>query len=1314
VKNYVALARFGLIVASLIILMPLSARAANASFTILSGTSTNTTESLGNGQTGTVQVNATLSITNGTLIAIAGTSTSSSNQITVTNSGTISSGKLSTSGRAIRDQSGGSNLLIYNNTTGLITSAGNDTIAINTKNSSTNNTLSVVDIENYGTIQSLDSNGSGGTVETGSGTKGNQPINMTVTIGANTVFNHSNGVIWATAADGVRPGLNGVVKNDGFIYSNAYQGSGSDGIDGQTDYGITIYNGYTTTTSNMATYTGAITGYTGATLTTPVTMTQSTIEGGRHGITGGNTGTNTSSPTYVDSTNTNGAGYYTMTIYNNGGALIEGQNGSGINIDGFGFQTTSNTPYISNEHVTVTNYGTIYGNGVTGDGDGIDVDGNVTVTNFGRIQSLNANGDVSEGVTVGGAVIVNSGTHAIIEGSLTSSNTTPGSFGRGITLAGVDKGADDSQIPIESIYENSTITNTNGGLIKGDTESGIAVLGTTGGGYNVTITNGSNSTIEGNNTGVNQNSVIVSTNQYNGLSSGKTLNQGAIELDDTGNTYTVLNSGTIQQDNATAGFAVEMHSSTSNVLTVTGGAASIIGSVSGNAAAAVNTFTINPGTGNTFTYNYSISNFSVVINSDANSGTVALNGSSTYGGGTTVDAGTLVIGTNSALGTGAVIAADPTITYTNSITVTNPIIMEGATSLEVDNTDSATQSGVISSTNTGYTLTKAGTGTLTLTAANTDSVGTTVSAGTLVADTNSALGTGSVTVQNGGTLAVGDGTNTVTLAIGGNYTQSSGGAITFSLHSNTISDQANVTGTASVSGTINVNFNQNPTAPSSLPGAPATQYTYTLITSSNEVGTFSTLDTTNAPTNVTATLVYQNNDVILDVTSGAVFFPTTVPGLNGNQQSVLVSINTGLGKSAPGSSFAALTTALGTLYAGDPGAFGGALNELTTLGFANFSSSTAFNNASFYTQAIDSYLANHRGADGSFVGSAGGIDSSGLAINDPSVDPALQGVHSRLLAWNPAPSTGRISDSPVVDMGGVDMKESQTAVQPSGSDNPWDFFISGNAILAQDFSNASAGTSHIDATTGAVELGVDYKITSHVLVGAMFGYGHTDATLDNIGSKSSVDSYSPGVYASYADSGWYANALASYGFDSFSQDRNVSIGAFGGTAHSSPGGDQIVGDIDGGYDFHRHGWTFGPTLGVQYTHLDVDGFTESGLPGADLTVNKDESDSLRGGLGGRVSYAFQGAGVEFTPHLSAAWQHEFMDQSRGITSQFNGVGAGSFSVKTVNPSRDSALVDLGLDAEIDQTWTVYTDYSVQAGQSNYFGQAIQAGVKVSF
>jgi hypothetical protein len=124
-------------------------------------------------------------------------------------------------------------------------------------------------------------------------------------------------------------------------------------------------------------------------------------------------------------------------------------------------------------------------------------------------------------------------------------------------------------------------------------------------------------------------------------------------------------------------------------------------------------------------------------------------------------------------------------------------------------------------------------------------------------------------------------------------------------------------------------------------------------------------------------------------------------------------------------------------------------------------------------------------------------------------------VHSRMLAWSPDSERGLLSDMADPILGGVDMKETKRHASPEPA-NLWNVFVSGNVVLAQDFSDPSAGTAHADATTGAVQLGVDYRITPNFLVGAMFGYGHTDATLDTLGSTASVDTYSPGVYASYS------------------------------------------------------------------------------------------------------------------------------------------------------------------------------------------------------
>jgi uncharacterized protein YhjY with autotransporter beta-barrel domain len=465
----------------------------------------------------------------------------------------------------------------------------------------------------------------------------------------------------------------------------------------------------------------------------------------------------------------------------------------------------------------------------------------------------------------------------------------------------------------------------------------------------------------------------------------------------------------------------------------------------------------------------------------------------------------------------------------------------------------------------------------------------------------------------------------------------------------------------------------------------------------NQTATLTTLDLTNiTEIEFNAIDQYAFDNIAVNFPS----FIGATPGLTPNQSGVANNID--FNSNLPSGEIAAVIAGLQSL---PPGSVGAALDQLTPLEFSRFVRETAFNNASFATESKDQYLASQRGADGTFVGGNGTIDASRLTLNDPSYDPGLAMIHSRMLAWN-SPTGAAVSDMGASLLGGVDMKAMKE--MPAAYNNPWNFYVQGNVILAQGFSQADI--AHFDDNTESVTLGTDYRITPNLLVGLAAAYGHTDATLDPNGTSATIDSYSPGFYASYANKGWYANLTGDYIHNAYTQSR--VIGFLSQTANSAPEGNEGVVNLDGGYEFHRGALTFGPLAGLQYTHLTVDGYSESGSD-ADLNVQEQDSDSLRSRLGGRVSFAFNGCGMKLTPHLDASWQHEFMDQARGVTSQFTS-GVGSFDVRTENESRDSALVDAGVDAALNQTVTVFGDYQVQAGQDDYFGQAVQAGVKIGF
>jgi fibronectin-binding autotransporter adhesin len=364
----------------------------------------------------------------------------------------------------------------------------------------------------------------------------------------------------------------------------------------------------------------------------------------------------------------------------------------------------------------------------------------------------------------------------------------------------------------------------------------------------------------------------------------------------------------------------------------------------------------------------------------------------------------------------------------------------------------------------------------------------------------------------------------------------------------------------------------------------------------------------------------------------------------------------------------------------------------------------AFDNNTFNVANVNNHLANRR--DG-----LTGFDDSQMSVRDGSMDPTLNQVRSHLLAFNPAPNSGLINDSTDSILGGMDMKDMRVNTMPT---DRWSSFISGDVILADTSHNTNLEDA--DYTTGNVTGGLDYRLDQHFTVGALFAYAHTDANLDSRGSSATVDSYSPGIYASYVDGPWYANALGAYTRNAYTEDRQIDIVGLGGDNHGATSGNQGSVNLTGGYEFQKGSFKFGPVASLQYVHLSIDSIQEDG-PTA-LSIASQDQDSFRSLLGfeGRFStkVATCYGPMILTPHVSASWQHEYLDNSQGINADFTGTGGGSFTTETDTPDRDSAFVDVGLDATVAKDVTLFVDYEAQAGQENFFAQSARGGVKIGF
>jgi outer membrane autotransporter protein len=234
-------------------------------------------------------------------------------------------------------------------------------------------------------------------------------------------------------------------------------------------------------------------------------------------------------------------------------------------------------------------------------------------------------------------------------------------------------------------------------------------------------------------------------------------------------------------------------------------------------------------------------------------------------------------------------------------------------------------------------------------------------------------------------------------------------------------------------------------------------------------------------------------------------------------------------------------------------------------------------------------------------------------------------------------------------------------------------------------------------TTGGMSAGIDYLITDHLAVGIFGGYSHTSTDLKP--GSIDVDTGRGGIYATYFDQGWWVNAAAWGGGNSYSTSR----GGLEGTANGDTSGWEFSTLGEAGYNFHLSALpalNIGPTVALQFTRVGYDGYTEHGslVP---LTIHSGNQNSLRSDVGIQGTYTFHIGKIAVMPYLRAAWEREYKYTDLPISfgaSLFPGV---SVTTHGPNEGRNSAIVNAGFGVQWTQRLSTFIEYQGQLGRSNY-------------
>jgi outer membrane autotransporter protein len=483
-----------------------------------------------------------------------------------------------------------------------------------------------------------------------------------------------------------------------------------------------------------------------------------------------------------------------------------------------------------------------------------------------------------------------------------------------------------------------------------------------------------------------------------------------------------------------------------------------------------------------------------------------------------------------------------------------------------------------------------------------------------------------VTIASGGLLAPGaPGAAGSSMMIVGNLALQHGSTY-LSLVGPTAASFAQISGTASLGGTLTASFL----------GAPL-QRSYTLLTSSGLNGTtFDSFTTVGLSQSLTAGIAYDGKDVLLNLTSKV----ATTASLAGSQRSIAGIVDNSFNAGQ-------LPQALGSIYALNSGNLASGLSTLSGESTTGAQQSAALLMSTFLGVMLDPFV---EGRAGSEDGSQGG-GPLGYAASPHPLPPQIAEAYAALKAEQPS-----------------------ERARPRWS--VWGSAYGGSLSLG---ANAASGTHDISAGAYGFATGADYRVTPNTILGfsvAGAGTGWSAAGLG--GGQSSAAQV--GVYGKTEFGPAYVAAALAFTNDWASTSRQTFSGDLLTGSFQAQG---FGARAEAGYRLNMAAGhlpvTLSPYAAIEPQTFHAPAFSETDVHGGGLGLNYGAVDAVdtRTELGARLATSLSLTNGQIMNLWGrAAWAHDFVNGPLLGTS-FESLPGVMFTVAGARPAADTALLSVG-------------------------------------
>lgn len=249
--------------------------------------------------------------------------------------------------------------------------------------------------------------------------------------------------------------------------------------------------------------------------------------------------------------------------------------------------------------------------------------------------------------------------------------------------------------------------------------------------------------------------------------------------------------------------------------------------------------------------------------------------------------------------------------------------------------------------------------------------------------------------------------------------------------------------------------------------------------------------------------------------------------------------------------------------------------------------------------------------------------------------------------------------------------------------------------------DGSGNAASLDRSSIGAAFGADFAPGEASRLGLLAAYHSSDYDADGRASSSSADSWEVGAYGGVRLGEFALSGGAGYAWHDVETARVASIGNFTeALSGSTTGGSlQVFGEISRAYvlPFGAQTLQVEPFAGIDYVHLSVDGYRETGGITA-LSIANSETDVAYTTLGLRTAMRLPsvGSGARLTGMLG--WRHGFGDLTPTSKARF--AGGSAFAVDGAPLSENLALVGAGVAIDLTPEASLSIDYRGAFGEAS--------------